>query len=486
MTYPLVVMSLNWKEFGLLLSELPLEGSSIQAVVQHDFHCLSWQMYRPDVGRWILYTEVGTPNARMHLLSSPIAATQGMKTLKLQRFVQFCRRHVEGSLVKSAHQVPFDRMIILDLDNHGVLMHLYFRFYSGSQANIIVTDQDNIILDLLFRRPGRDEISGKPLVLPPVKEAPEKEFTIRPRTEGSFNRQIEQEYGEKSNEESLDSLTQRVIQRRDRELKRLETTVQNLAAKARENARYGTYKLYGDLLSCNSSMITPGSSSVTVDDYTTGKPCTIALDPRLSFNGNIQAYYERYQKAKGTWENSKAEYENAQAKLQAETERYKKLLEPTEDPKVMIHRLQKELSELTADKPTEKEIPGLQFTSGSFSLIVGRSAKENDELLRHFVKGYDWWMHTRDYPGGYVFIKGMKGKSVPLDVLLDAANLAVVFSKAKGQKHVDLYYTQVKYLRRAKDGPLGLVLPTQEKNFPVTVDDTRLKRVLSTGEDAHA
>jgi predicted ribosome quality control (RQC) complex YloA/Tae2 family protein len=95
-------------------------------------------------------------------------------------------------------------------------------------------------------------------------------------------------------------------------------------------------------------------------------------------------------------------------------------------------------------------------------------------------------MHTRDYPGGYVFIKGMKGKSVPLDVLLDAANLAVVFSKAKGQKHVDLYYTQVKYLRRAKDGPLGLVLPTQEKNFPVTVDDTRLKRVLSTGEDAHA
>ena len=101
----------------------------------------------------------------------------------------------------------------------------------------------------------------------------------------------------------------------------------------------------------------------------------------------------------------------------------------------MIRRLQKELSELTADKPTVKEIPCLTFTSGSFTLIVGRTAKENDELLRHYAKGYDWWMHTRDYPGGYVFIKGLKGKSVPLDVLLDAANLAVVFSKAKGQTH---------------------------------------------------
>jgi predicted ribosome quality control (RQC) complex YloA/Tae2 family protein len=119
-------------------------------------------------------------------------------------------------------------------------------------------------------------------------------------------------------------------------------------------------------------------------------------------------------------------------------------------------------------------------------LIVGRSAKENDELLRHYAKGYDWWMHTRDYPGGYVFIKGMKGKSVPLDVLLDAANLAVVFSKAKGQRHVDLYYTQVKYLRRAKDGPVGLVLPSQEKNFPVTVDDARVKRLLSPRGDDHA
>ena len=41
-----------------------------------------------------------------------------------------------------------------------------------------------------------------------------------------------------------------------------------------------------------------------------------------------------------------------------------------------------------------------------------------------------------------------------------------------------LNYTQVKYLRRAKDGPMGLVLPTQEKNLAVTADPARLKRLL--------
>ena len=124
----------------------------------------------------------------------------------------------------------------------------------------------------------------------------------------------------------------------------------------------------------------------------------------------------------------------------------------------------------------------LQFTSGPFTIYVGRTAKENDQLLRRHVRGSDWWLHTRDYAGGYVFIKVEKGKSVPLDTLLDAGNLAVHFSKGKNSQKADVYYTQVKYLRRAKDGPLGLVLPTQEKNLAVTADPARLKRLLGEEE----
>ena len=78
----------------------------------------------------------------------------------------------------------------------------------------------------------------------------------------------------------------------------------------------------------------------------------------------------------------------------------------------------------------------------------------------------------------HFFIKTAKGKSVPLETLLDAGNLAVHFSKGKNSSRADVYYTQVKYLRRAKDGPLGLVIPTQEKNLSITKDEGRLKRLL--------
>jgi predicted ribosome quality control (RQC) complex YloA/Tae2 family protein len=74
-----------------------------------------------------------------------------------------------------------------------------------------------------------------------------------------------------------------------------------------------------------------------------------------------------------------------------------------------------------------------------------------------------------------VFVKQRAGKTVPLEILLDAGNLAVFYSKGRNNGAGDLFYTQVKYLRRAKDGPKGLVIPTQEKNLHIKVDEIRLR-----------
>ena len=71
-----------------------------------------------------------------------------------------------------------------------------------------------------------------------------------------------------------------------------------------------------------------------------------------------------------------------------------------------------------------------------------------------------------------------------MNILLDAANLAVYYSKARNAGKTDLYYTHVKYLRRAKNGPKGLVLPTQEKNLCIEPDKARLARLDSLHEEA--
>ena len=111
-------------------------------------------------------------------------------------------------------------------------------------------------------------------------------------------------------------------------------------------------------------------------------------------------------------------------------------------------------------------------------MIIGRTAKENDHILRRETRGSDIWMHTRDFAGAYVIIKAKKGKTVPLPVLLDAASLAIHYSKAKKNGRADLYYTEVKYLRRAKVGKTGLVIPTQERNLHAVLDEKRVKEIL--------
>ena len=123
----------------------------------------------------------------------------------------------------------------------------------------------------------------------------------------------------------------------------------------------------------------------------------------------------------------------------------------------------------------EKARPGLAFKRGDWLIIVGRDAKENDELLRRHVKGNDLWLHARDFHGSYVFIKQRSGKSFPLSIMLDAGNLALFYSKGRNNGEGDLFYTHVKYLRRAKDAPKGLVIPTQEKNLHIKLDEERLR-----------
>ncbi|MBI9094297.1 MAG: NFACT family protein [Sphaerochaeta sp.] len=478
-------MSLNWRELQLIIEELPLEGSTLQSVVQHDFHSLSWYLYHPREGRWTLYTEVGTPYSRLHMATHPIAVQQMGKTTKLQRFIQFCRANLEGAKITKVGQTPFDRMITIELDNHGRTLFLHLRFYSGPGANIFITDEDNTILDLLYRRPNRGEKSGATFVAPEEKQDDGGKFTVRERKDTSFNRQIEEEYGQASNTQTLKELLLKIRHKRDKEVQQLEATCASLEHKMLESGKFDHFKLMGDLLSANAHLITEHATSLEVENWESGEMVTIPLKENLRPSEQIKNYYDRYQRAKGTFENAKGEYEKVLEELKDTVAKYARLLTLTDNESRDIRQLKRELGTETVDKPTKIKTPGLTIQSGQFTLLVGRNAKENDELLRHYVRGNDYWMHTRDTPGGYVFIKFQRDKTVPLDVLLDAANLALVFSKAKNQGKADLYYTQVKHLRRPKKGKTGLVIPTQEKNLSVTLDEGRLARLLLEDEDAH-
>ena len=219
--------------------------------------------------------------------------------------------------------------------------------------------------------------------------------------------------------------------------------------------------------------ISPGDEWVEVQDFAEPeRTVSIELDPTLSPQANADRYFTRARKSKQRISGLQQEVDDLERRSRAIGQDLDRI------DSWSVERLREEAAAPATSPEKAEGAPGLQFDSHGFRILVGRTAKENDQLLRRWVRGNDVWLHTRDYPGGYVFIKSVKDKTVPLDVLLDAGNLAVHFSKARGGGGAELYYTQVKYLRRAKDGPVGLVLPTQEKNLSIRVENDRLARLL--------
>ena len=484
-------MSLNWREIALITSELPLKESLIQRVHQIGFHALVFELHHPQHRFWQLYVEVGTDAARIHRISSDDRSYRKQKTRKLQRFIQYIRAHVEGARIAEVRQVGGDRILLLTLTRGETLFYLILRFYSGPGANVIICDRHMVIRELLFRRPGRNEATTHVLELPPDREDDGHSFPVRAFSgTDSFNAFIEQTYAQKTGADPQKLIAQ-IEELRDSALHDLYNRLRQAEHLVKQSTSYASHRTSGDLLSANAHLIVPKERWVTVPDHTTPEAeatVTIELDPNLSAGENIEAYYRRYRKGKTAHQRAIESREALKRSIEETTAVYEGLLSRSEQTGLIdLAALQQHLTPQHRESRTAKadpyaQAPGLRFTSSIFTLLVGRNAKENEALLRRWAKGNDWWLHTRDVPGGYVIIKSIAGKTIPLETILDAGNLALLYSKAKDAGKADLYYTQVKYLKRPKKGKPGLVLPTQEKNITVELDDQRISRLFAHTE----
>ena len=84
-------------------------------------------------------------------------------------------------------------------------------------------------------------------------------------------------------------------------------------------------------------------------------------------------------------------------------------------------------------------------------------------------------LHTQKIPGSHVIIR-TNGKPVPPEVLLEAANLAVFFSKARGSTKVPVDYTERRHLRKPAGAPPGFVVYTNYQTLHIDPDPEILGR----------
>ena len=462
-------MAINWRELELLLSEMPLEESYIQDVTEHSYHSFTLSLFHKERKAWYLYSEIATPHTR-------VAMTNIMrkKSATMQRFTQYLKAHVRGKKITCVRQLPYDRAFILVLESPSEKIKLLFRLYSGPGANIIALDEDNTILELMFRRPQRGEAKGEKLIIEERESEGERHFTVRPYSTATFNEAVDREESELSNDEKRDEYTTLLIEKRNRELRAIDERKRKNDEKIERNRNYEEVKHYADLLSSSLYLYRKGMTEITLPDWEKGGDVKLALSEKLDGRGNLNRLYDEYHKEKTAYTLALEEKDRIEEERKETEAKYQTLLSNT----TPLDKLRKALgTEKEGSKLVEGKA-GLFIKSGEWQIIVGRNAKENDLILRESAKGNDMWMHTRDFAGGYIIIKAQKGKTVPLEVLLDGGYLAVFFSKARKNNRADLYYTQVKNLRRIKGAKTGLIIPTQEKNLTVELDEKRVQKLL--------
>ncbi len=469
---------MNWLEINLILSELDLMGAQIQKIIQPSYDVLVLHTYKQGKARAILIAL--TPGAcRIHETFRAIP-----KSDKPLRFAEFLKSRVKDSWIEEAVQLGNDRIVRMSVRKGDESLRLYLRLWSNA-ANVLATDMDGTILDVMRRSPKRGEMGGSlftpEITVPAPSTVPIKAYAIRDLPgEGSFNERADEWYGEHAGALSLDTLREQIRKTFDDRLDRLSNSLESLSRKREEFAAAETFKQYGDLVMAAIGSNPPGSAWLETVNFYTDTPVRIKLDPRKSLPANAENWYDQYHKAKNGMADVEAELATGQNDLEALKKERESLL--AEKNPLVLHKALRKLRSVPKS-PDKKIRPGLSFRKDGWLLIVGRGADENDDLLRHYVKGPDLWLHARDFPGAYVFVKARAGKSVPLDILLDAGNLALFYSKGRNSGEGDLYYTQVKFLRRAKDGPKGLVLPTQEKNLHVKMEEARLKKLEACKEE---
>ena len=203
-------MSLNCNEINIVLSELNLSGTFLQDVVQPNFDSLALYTFRPGEPKTV-FISLAASACRIHEVRRKIP-----KNEKPLRFNELLRARIKGARIVSAEQIALERIVKIELLKTGTIfvmpaaqekfakkqknreteeeqnerLFLYIRLWSGA-ANIFLCDEDNTIIDCFFRRPKKDEISGKTFTLPAPKPQT-RDFPVRDFLE------IESEY-QKSN-----------------------------------------------------------------------------------------------------------------------------------------------------------------------------------------------------------------------------------------------------------------------------------------------
>lgn len=463
-------MSLRPVEASLLAKELEreLEGAVVQQVAS------------PTATR--VYLELRVPGRTVTLLlcSDPKSARVSVVERRPSNppeppgWQSVLRRELIGARLIDVESVEARRVLLCHLkaERDGAEHARTLLLEYGEPPGVALTTREGRVLALSqpFRPGFRPGATWTPPDEAPVKEAPSRlasDFVTLRLAHGA-----EALFGAQEQERWLKAKLAPVEGR----LKKLERTREKVRAETNRAPQAEAYKQEGELLAQNLHRLTRGQKTVTLTEYRADGEIVeraITLDPARSPKQEVEWRFHQYRRLLRGVEFAK-----------------KRLLQLDEDQR----RLEAELAALKATpsdapqpvrpKGSQQDAPLAPFKEyrghGDHPIWVGRGSAHNDTLTFKVARPWHVWLHARGLPGAHVVVPLAKNASMPSEVLIDAAHLALHHSDAKGEPRGEVSWVPVKRVRKGRDAPPGAVTFTGEKTLMLRVEPERLKRLLAT------
>lgn len=249
------------------------------------------------------------------------------------------------------------------------------------------------------------------------------------------------------------------------------------------------FRVRGDLINANIWRLEKGQSKAVLEDFTTGEPVEIQLDPRLTPAQNAQKYYTEYRKL----DTAEKKLTELIAKGQQELVYIDSVFDAASrtDSESDLAEIRRELREqgylkggVRADEKVKKTSDPLHFRSSEgFEILVGRNNRQNDQLTLKTAKATDIWLHTQGIAGSHVIIR-TEGRQPGEQTLFEAAQLAAFHSKGRSGSGVPVDYVAVKFVKKPAGAKPGMVIFTNNRTLYITPDENLVNSLKANNAKA--
>ena len=499
-------MAFSLEECDLVVAELRLALTDgwIQKIRQPNDVTVLFDV-RTSSGTVTLFTTVDQQLARIHLTSQ-----KRENPPTPLPFCQFLRSHIEGGRIQEISQEPDDRIVYVNV-HKGDKVYVLVIALIGRRANMLVLDHNRLIMRSLKDSrqkseepyvPPEKRVSSSPTSPPkatehtnarnrldqppshlfPVKENlsnKEKEFQNRFPISWAFQcRYVQQE-----EETYRASLFKQQMTRARKALKLARAKCKALHKDIEKANQYQEYARYGELLKGSLQRVKKGQTTIDLVDYYDPALPTLSLplDPIKDPVRNMEDYFRKYQKYLGAQTHLVPRLKETESTIAQLENEVAQLKDGTLNPKFSSKASARDVPTTPSRTKKPRPAPALGYRTytsiDGVSILVGKTAKDNDYLTLKVANPDDLWLHARGMPGSHVVVRLEKGAEVPHETLKDAATLTLWFSDLRKSGKGEVIYTRRKFVRKAKGQKAGAVQITREKSMWIELKEERLTRL---------